>query len=186
MQQIPSPKIITGDFNAQHRAWGCDTNTTRGTRLLKVTEKHDLICINNSTPICYTLRQRKEILSIIDLAFVSPDIATMFTSHVQIDTYFSDHIPIHINIETLTQTNYPHIPKWNLRKADWDSFREHVETYINNSSNTISNTSNSNTQEDISNVVINISNADSMITFLNTIRVAAEINVPKNKGKSRI
>ena len=193
VQQIPSPKIIIGDFNAQHRAWGCDTDTTRGTRLLKVTDKHDLICINNSTPTCYTLRQGKQILSVIDLAFVSQDIVTMFTSHVQIDTYFSDHFPIHINVETLTHTNPTRIPKWNLRKADWDSFREHVDTCINNSRSTISNTSNiRNTQDtisntsNVSNTQVNISNSnvsdtDPMTTFLNTVRVAAETNIPKTR-----
>lgn len=131
--QIPSPCLLLGDFNARHTAWGCHTHNTRGHMLHTLLDKHNLVFLNNTTPTHHSMRQGQISYSVIDLALASPQIATLFTSHVQSDPLFSDHYPIHLNLEVPSgQTNFNFFPRWNLRKADWISFQNHIDEHSYN------------------------------------------------------
>lgn len=126
---IPPQCMIVGDFNAHHRSWGCEHENTRGKHIHKLLDIHDLICINDRTPTHYTNYATHQTHSVIDLALVTPNLAPLFTTQVQSDPLFSDHFPIHIIIEvTSGQTDNNFLPRWNLRKADWSSFKNHIDT----------------------------------------------------------
>ena len=119
LQQISSPCLILGDFNAHHLAWGCHTTNTRGTSLHSLLDKHHLVYLNDATPTYQCYRAGQASSSVIDLSLASPQIATSFTSEVQHDRYFSDHYPIHLILEIPSgQTNFNFLPRWNFNRAD--------------------------------------------------------------------
>lgn len=155
---IPSPCIILGDLNAHHRAWGCTNNDTRGNHIDTLINNHNLVCINDRTPTHASVHGNNITYSIIDLSLVSSNISPCFTSHVQPDPYFSDHNPIHIELEISSgQTDYNFLPRWNTRKANWHSYSDNIdETYPCNSSPPI---------ED----------------FLRTINESAQQNIPRTR-----
>ena len=96
---------------AQHTAWGCHSNNTRGNTLLTLLDKHNLVYLNDMTPTFHCTRQGRTSFSVLDLAFASPQIAPIFTPHVQVDKYFSDHYPIHLTIGIPSEQFNNFIPK---------------------------------------------------------------------------
>ena len=72
-------------------------------------------------------------MSAIDLAVVSPCLATWFQFAVDDDPHFSDHFPIKLHL-TFNQIILPPptIPSWSLKHADWDKFREAVKNNVDN------------------------------------------------------
>jgi ribonuclease HI/exonuclease III len=125
---INTPCLIMGDFNSHHQAWGCNANTTRGRNILNLLEEHNLVFLNDQTPTHLTHRGGQLSYSAIDLALSSANIAPLFKFNVQSDPLFSDHYPIHIELEFPSgQTNFNFLPRWNIRKADWTSFQNHID-----------------------------------------------------------
>lgn len=47
--QLPTPYIITGDFNAHHVSWGAERSNSRGKIIKEALE--DLVLLNEGTPI---------------------------------------------------------------------------------------------------------------------------------------
>ena len=132
--QISTPCLILGDFNARHITWGCTNNNTRGTQLYNIMNDLNLIHINNLLPTCTQVRNGQASHSVIDLAITNPRIATLFTQYIADDTLFSDHFPIHYQLEVPSgQANFNFLPRWNFRKADWTSFQNHIDASISSS-----------------------------------------------------
>ena len=133
--QIPNPCFMMGDYNSHHPAWGCTSTNNRGNTLHRLIDEHNLTYLNNQTPTHITMRNGTAIYSAIDLALTTPNIAPLFSFHVQPDPLFSDHYPIHIHLETPSgQTDFNFLPRWNLNKADWTKFQNHIdETHTPNS-----------------------------------------------------
>ena len=128
LSQIPHPCLIMGDFNSYNLAWGSAYTNTRGTQLLNVMETFDLICINNRTPTFMRTRNGRVVHSVIDLAFTDTNTATLFYQHVEDDPLFSDHYPIHYELQVPSgQANFNFLPRWNFSKADWASFQKHID-----------------------------------------------------------
>ena len=153
--QIQSPCLILGDFNAHHMTWGCTSNNTRGTQLLDIMNNLNLIHINNLIPTHDHFNNGEITHSVIDLAITNPHIATHFTQYVADDTLFSDHYPIHYQLEVLSgQANFNFLPRWNFRRADWTSFQKHIDESLSR-----------NPPPDIN-------------CFLNTILASAHENIP--------
>lgn len=46
---IPDPKIITGDFNAHSKAWGCFDDNSRGKILLEAISNENMVFLNNGS-----------------------------------------------------------------------------------------------------------------------------------------
>ena len=127
LSQLPTPFLVLGDFNAHHRTWGCNTTYTRGTQLLRILDDLDLTHLSTLIPTHITTRRGEVTHSVIDLAITDPRTATLFTQHVADDPLFSDHYPIHYNLEVPSgQTNFNFLPRWNLKKADWTAFPNHI------------------------------------------------------------
>ena len=59
--------------------------------------------------------------SAIDLTILNPEIVTDFSWRVLEDLHGSDHFPI--LVESLGPSPYGRESRWNLRKADWESFQ---------------------------------------------------------------
>ena len=158
--ELPRPYIIMGDFNAQHTAWGCASNTTRGTELHDIINKHDTIFINDTTPTRHCVRNNEVTFSVIDLTLASPQMSTLFTSEVQSDRHFSDHYPIHLLLEAPSgQTNFFNLPRWSFKNTDWQAFQDHIDEH--------------NEHNDTVNIDIR--------EFLNTIYESASIHVKQTQ-----
>ena len=161
MRKIDGPCLIMGDFNAHHQTWGCSRNTPRGEIVLDLLEQHNLVFLNDLTPTHTHHHGGRVTHSAIDLALTSPNIAQLFTFNVATDPLFSDHHPIHLELQVPSgQTNFLHLPRWNLRKADWSSFQQHIDE-----AHTVG------TPPDIN-------------TFLNTVLAAAHQHIPHTSGHS--
>ena len=158
IQNINTPCLIMGDFNSHHQAWGCDTNTRRGQILLDLLDRQNLIFLNNLTPTHIHHHNGKVTYSAIDLAITSPRTAPLFTFQAQSDPLFSDHFPIHIELQVPSgQTNFFSLPRWNFRKADWSAFKDHIDTSLP-----------PNSHPDIN-------------TFLNSILTSAHQHIPRTQ-----
>lgn len=49
LQQIPEPRLILGDVNSHHRAWGSRTSNLRGSILVNTANKHGLSILNDGS-----------------------------------------------------------------------------------------------------------------------------------------
>ncbi len=123
-----TPCLIMGDMNAHHLAWGSNSNTKRGEDMLNFIDQHGLVFLNDKSPTCMTIRQNRISYTAIDLALASPRIASKFNFNVQSDPLFSDHYPIHLELNVPSgQTDFNFFPRWNLNKADWAGFQSHID-----------------------------------------------------------
>ena len=47
VQQLPSPYILLGDFNAHHPMWGCSHQNIKGNLVEQLLLNHSLVLLNN-------------------------------------------------------------------------------------------------------------------------------------------
>ena len=123
--QLPTPFIILGDFNAKNPMWGGDEYNERG-RVLQDFLAQYQACIMNDGRLTHVHVQTAT-FSAIDLAVVSPEILMEYTWDVADCPRGSDHFPIKLldksQIPYLTQSRYI------TARADWSLFKAltHVE-----------------------------------------------------------
>ena len=144
--QLPSPYLILGDFNAHSPLWGEQERDTRGKIVEDFLNKTDACILNNTSPT-YLIPSTLKTTS-VDLTFSSPDLAPNLNWSVLEDTHGSDHFPIMI------QEEIPHISTapdlFNFNKANWSSFSEECENKLQPNSDCKS-------VEDFSETLLNIS-----------------------------
>jgi len=94
--------IITGDFNAHHTSWGCNRSDPTGTSLFNSSQDFSFFPLNDGSPtfISYSIHSS----SVIDLTFVSPDLAPYCSWNSYDDSLGSDHIPSIVTIDHPIQT----------------------------------------------------------------------------------
>ena len=119
INQLPSPMIIAGDFNAHNTMWGDRKNDPRGRLIEKFMTDHNL-CLYNTGSFTY-LHPGNGSLTAIDLTLCSPSLLLDYSWEVHNDQCGSDHFPIVIN-----SNNKPpgeRWPQWQFHKADPDMFQ---------------------------------------------------------------
>ena len=115
-----------GDLNAQNSAWGSSSNNNKGRNLLEALNDSDVIILNNGIATRVTLPNQGN--SCPDITLVSNDIAAKCNWERLDDPGNSDHFPTlctfsHENfIEQRTQSKI----KWNLKKANWEVYSNHL------------------------------------------------------------
>ena len=117
--QLPTPFIICGDFNAHSIVWGCRDNNPRGDIVDNFIQSHDLCLLNDGSQTY--LHPGHGTFSAIDLSLCSPAIYTELSFQVASDTFGSDHFPIILEYGIALSDG---IPRWNLSRADWSKFDE--------------------------------------------------------------
>ena len=128
LDQLPSPVLLLGDFNAHNIIWGNNETDNRGKIIEDFIEKHELCILNNTK--CFTyLHPASGSFSSIDLSFCSPSLFMDFSWDVAQDQCGSDHFPIFINTHKPTGCEKP--PKWQLHKANWTEFNLLCRNEIN-------------------------------------------------------
>ena len=119
VDQLPTPFIICGDFNAHSMIWGCRDNNPRGDVVDNFIQSHDLCLLNDGSQTY--LHPGHGTFSAIDLSLCSPAIYTELSFQVASDTFGSDHFPIILEYGVALSDG---IPRWNLSRADWSKFDE--------------------------------------------------------------
>ena len=77
VQQLPSPFIISGDFNGRHTLWGDTLINPRGAMIATVVEALDLGIFNTGDHTHYHIQT--DTITVLDLSLCSPDVLLDFT-----------------------------------------------------------------------------------------------------------
>ena len=108
-----------GDFNSHSNVWGCRDTDQKGRIVEDVINRNNLLLYNNKS---YTyLHPGTGTYSAIDLTFADSSIFLDYSWKVHDDTCGSDHFPI--ILENSGPEIDDKIPRWNLRRAKWDEFK---------------------------------------------------------------
>ena len=119
IQQLPKPFIIMGDFNSHSNIWGCRNTDQKGKLIEDFINKNNLLLYNNKS---YTyLHPGTGTFSAIDLTLCDPSVYLDFSWKVHDDSCGSDHFPV--ILENLGPQLDDKIPRWNLKRANWDEFK---------------------------------------------------------------
>jgi hypothetical protein len=110
-----------GDFNSHNPLWGSTSFNLKGHEMEKCILSHDLIIFNTTFPTRFDDYHLTN--STIDLTICHPSVYLDFNCTVFKDRLGSDHYPIQL-ISTDTEPEEPErVPRWNLSKADWQTFQ---------------------------------------------------------------
>ena len=123
-----SDTLILGDFNAHHPSWYSRTTDTRGKRMDDSINGSDYGILNWDSPT--RVPQNTE-SSLPEVSLASTSLITS-CSWQTLSTFSSDHLPIPIRLQMkTTSTSGLRRTYVNLKKADWDRYRQEVETALN-------------------------------------------------------
>ena len=126
IEQFRHPFLLLGDFNAHSPMWGRNVRVSdqRGEIVEHFLDSNQLILLNKGDSTHFSLTHNSE--SAIDLSICSPQIATLFDWSVDSDIHHSDHYPIKIytTFSTDHDATISSVPRWNLKKANWEKFQE--------------------------------------------------------------
>ena len=161
IQQLPKPFIIMGDFNSHSYMWGCRDTDQKGRIIEDVINRNNLLLYNNKT---YTyLHPGTGTYSAIDLTLADASIFLDYSWKVHNDTCGSDHFPI--ILENSGPELDDKIPRWNLRRAKWDEFKNSCILKLNSDTN--------NTDD------------DNITYFSKTLISIAEESIPKTSSNKK-
>lgn len=127
--QISNDCIITGDFNAHHGLWGSNSCCVDGNILVEALDFFpNLIVVNDGSATRATPPGNMK--SVVDLTIISSSLCPSFDWTVLPDTYGSDHFPIRLSVQNMKIENRTFISsaKWSMSNANWDNFRNNVES----------------------------------------------------------
>lgn len=99
LEQIPTPRIILGDFNSHNILWGSETTNTAGKTLATLIDNENLVVMNNGEGTRLDSFSGKS--SILDLCLTDPSLAMHLKMEVLQYLYGSDHYPIEIKYEEM-------------------------------------------------------------------------------------
>jgi ribonuclease HI/exonuclease III len=121
----PRNNVIVGDFNSFSTLWGSPTTDLNGRKLEKLLDDCDLSCINTGEGTYEKAQGRG--FSHLDLTFVSRSLAARSTWTVIQDTLGSDHLPVLTSIGVRPVLENNELPRWNLKRANWELFTSHLD-----------------------------------------------------------
>ena len=150
-----------GDYNTKHEFFGCK-KYNKGDILFNILEELNLIVTNDGTPTHYTNTSS----DILDLCIVSRSIATKVdTCTVGLDVG-SDHMPVHLVINSSKIARQNQRETLNHEKTDWVKLRKIINKNLT--------LTDANTPAEIDETVNNIANI---------IKTALDKSCPKSKVK---
>ena len=150
-----------GDFNSHSNVWGCRDTDQKGRIIEDVINRNDLLLYNNKA---YTyLHPGTGTYSAIDLTLADASIFLDYSWKVHDDTCGSDHFPI--ILENSGPKLDDKIPRWNLRRAKWDEFKNSCILKLRSDAN--------NTDD------------DNITYFSKTLTSIAEESIPKTSSNKK-
>lgn len=158
-----------GDFNAHSFTWGLISSTfrtnSRGNILDNLLTSNNNLTLLNIPGISTHLNSTSGSLSAIDLCFSSSSLSPKLTWSTHPDLCDSDHFPILIQSQSLSNENFSTPSRWLINKANWDLFYDL--------------TSNTSSLPDPSNC------STALQTFTKFITDSAESSIPRSSGKKK-
>ncbi|GFR30046.1 putative RNA-directed DNA polymerase from transposon X-element [Trichonephila clavata] len=125
IDQLPSPFILLGDFNAHHLLWGCQDANSRGKIVEKLfTELYFTLLNDGSNNYFHSPTQS---FSAIDLSICSPSLLLDLTWSVLGNPLGSHHFPVVISYATPIVCATLRQPQWKSDQADWETFRTQAD-----------------------------------------------------------
>ncbi|GFT73323.1 putative RNA-directed DNA polymerase from transposon X-element [Trichonephila clavipes] len=125
IDQLPSPFILLGDFNAHHMLWGCQDVNSRGKVVEKLLTELDLTLLNDGSNTYF--HSPTQSFSAIDLSICSSSLLLNLTWSVLDNPLGSDHFPVVISYATPIACASIHQPRWKFDQADWETFRTQAD-----------------------------------------------------------
>lgn len=128
INQIPTPRIITGDFNAHDISWGSFSTSPRGHLIRRAIDDLDCNILNDGSPTRFNTATGGS--SAIDLSFCDAGLMPALFWEALPYTYSSDHFPIRIKNNRTHKPTCLFPPKWNLKQALWTPFAEYIQNRV--------------------------------------------------------
>ncbi|XP_072394956.1 uncharacterized protein [Diabrotica undecimpunctata] len=127
--QIPSSRIIVGDFNSHNIIWGSSYSDARGKIVENIISDFQLNFLNDGSPTRFNINTGNS--SAINLSLCDPALTPRLFWEVLQYTYGSDHHPIVIK-NSMALTHDVFIPRWKTETADWLKFENYIENSMPN------------------------------------------------------
>ena len=117
--------LITGDFNSRHAFFGNEKSDTAGDALFNIAEELDLTVLNDDSSTFFrTYRGVISNGSILDLVFASRKMGPKVAECTVIGDVGSDHLPVHIKLNSHEVEKAIIRATHKLDKANWQKFRK--------------------------------------------------------------
>lgn len=120
LKQLPTPFILSGDFNAHNATWGSNHTDIRGKNIEKVIDRKNLVLLNSGQSTHFNSFNGS--FSSIDLGLCSSSLAHMTTWNPLPSLFGSDHYPILMDLQTSNNLSNKKFPSWRIKEADWSKF----------------------------------------------------------------
>lgn len=166
IDEIPSPYILMGDFNASNTLWGSSKTDNRGHMIEEVTLDENTIILNDGSNTNLSLAHGT--FNSVDLTLTVPYLGPRFLWEVAHDLHGSDHYPIFLTDLDTVNSFYPNGKKWIENSADWPLFASLMNQNVYLSSPSI---------------------IEDYKDFIDNILLSANESIPTNKvcnGKRRV
>ena len=126
--RFPNPGwLVVGDFNIHSQVWDKNPVTREDITAREAILNSELVIMNDGSATRLP-DNPNQLPTAIDLSLASPDIACDVEWLVGDEPLSSDHLPITINLHLGAVINPPiHTQHYKYDKADWHSFRQHLE-----------------------------------------------------------
>lgn len=128
IQQLPTPYIISGDFNAHNTLWRSQTTNIRGQNIEKFLHKTDVVLLNTGKNTHFNSYSGN--FSAINLSICSSTLAHITTWNPLTSLHSSDHFPLLLNVETQNEQASSKFPTWKIKEADWTKFTRLVNLQL--------------------------------------------------------
>ena len=121
--------LICGDLNAKSRLLGSPVNDARGMLIQEMLEDHNLTVLNTGEG---TRLNHDGKYSHLDISLTSNTLAINSNwTIIDDDEWGSDHLPTMILINETPHEEEGQAQKYNLKKADWEKYKETCKLEIN-------------------------------------------------------
>lgn len=120
--QLPTPFILLGDFNAHNPLWGSARTDGRGKMVEKWLLSSSVCLLNTGTPTY--IHSATQTFSALDLSFCSPSLFGVLEWSALENPLGSDHFPVLLRYLPQIDILTTRPPRWKLQQADWNAFSE--------------------------------------------------------------
>ena len=126
--QLPSPFLLLGDFNAHNVLWDRSFLNAdfKGRILEDFLDANPISIFNDGSPTYHNVHSNY--FSAIDLSLCSSSILLDFTWSIDEDLNGSDHFPIFL--KSVQNAPSPSSPKWKVEEADWGKYSTDIKLDI--------------------------------------------------------
>ena len=123
INNLSTAVMFVGDFNSKLGSFGCAHRNSSGPMLKNIQKQLDLIYLNNDEHM--HMDRANGSTDILDMAFISPNLAKHDIQFQIGDDLGSDHLPIEISIDTPPHRDTLTIPSTNLTRLTEKYLNQH-------------------------------------------------------------